>query len=213
MGWRLGLSRSLTVAIALCLVGCGRATKSDEAEPAEATPISSVAAVPSSAVAPPGSVVAPSTEDDDTWEGHPPHPPLPPPPGASATALRSEFRSRLTAVHVSARVGGVILRKRDAGWVAAGDGGCPVPARRIERAFDNLARLKAVKTDERPASGDTFELQIVALMGEEVALQLEVAGRTEKGDLVQLFGDTRVRMRGLDRTLWSPRRADWCKEP
>jgi hypothetical protein len=139
-------------------------------------------------------------------------PPPAPPPGASATALRADFRARLTTLRVSAYEGAVILRKRDSSWATAGDGGCTVPAPRMERALDNLARLKASKTEEKPADGRAFELQIVALMGEEIALQLEVAGHGNTGDLVQLYDDSRVRLRGLDRTLWSPRPADWCKE-
>jgi hypothetical protein len=115
-------------------------------------------------------------------------------------------------VRVSAHAGGVILRKRGSSWVTAGDGGCTVPAPRMEEALDNLAQLKAIKTEERPDGGQAFELQIVALMGEAIALQLEVAGRRNTGDLVQLHDDSRVRLRGLDRGLWSPRPADWCKE-
>jgi hypothetical protein len=87
-----------------------------------------------------------------------------------------------------------------------------VPARRIEQALDNLAELKAVRTEEQPADGNAFELQIVALMGEEIALPLEIADRDNAGDLVHLLDDSRVRLRGLDRNLWSPRPADWCKE-
>jgi hypothetical protein len=107
----------------------------------------------------------------------------------------------------------VTLRKRGSSWVSSGENGCTVPARRIEQALDNLAELKAVKTEEQPADGRAFELQIVALMGEEIALHLEIASRDDAGDLVQLFDDSRVRMRGLDRNLWSPRPEDWCKEP
>jgi hypothetical protein len=106
----------------------------------------------------------------------------------------------------------VILRKRGSSWVTAGDGGCAVPALRMERALDNLAQLKAVKTEEKLVDGQAFELQIVALMGEAVALQLEVAGSGDAGDLVQLHDDSKVRLRGLDRKLWSARPADWCEE-
>jgi hypothetical protein len=116
-------------------------------------------------------------------------------------------------LRVSAHVGAVSLRKRGSSWVMAGAGGCAVPERRMKQALDDLARLTAVKTEERPAGGDAFELQIVALMGEDVALQLDVAGRGSAGDLVQLWDGSMVRMRGLDRNLWSPRPADWCKQP
>jgi hypothetical protein len=114
---------------------------------------------------------------------------------------------------VSAHLGSVTLRKRGSSWVSAGDSGCTVPARRIEQALDNLAGLRAVKTEEQPADGRAFELQIVALMGEEIALHLEIAGRDDAGDLGQLFDGSRVKLRGLDRNLWSPRPADWCQEP
>jgi hypothetical protein len=116
-------------------------------------------------------------------------------------------------LRVSAHAGAVILRKRGSSWVAAGERSCAVPERRMARALDNLARLNAVTTEERPTDGQAFELQIVALMGEEIALQLEVAGRGANGDLVQLWDGSRVRLRGLDRSLWSPHPADWCKEP
>jgi hypothetical protein len=108
-------------------------------------------------------------------------------------------------------VGAVILRKQGSTWVTAGQGGCTVPPRRIGRALDELARLKAVKTDEQPADGRAFELQIIAQMGDDIGLQLDVANRSDRGDLVQLFDGSRYRIRGLDRSFWSPRPADWCK--
>jgi hypothetical protein len=115
-------------------------------------------------------------------------------------------------VRVSAHNGAVILRKRDSSWMTAGDNGCTVPASRIARALDNLSHLRATKTDEKPANGQAFELQIVALMGEDIAVQLEIAQRNDQGDLVQIYDGSTSRMRGLDRGLWSPRPADWCKE-
>jgi hypothetical protein len=205
MGRRLSFSHYLTLGAALCSAGCSKSTKPGEAGSMPAAPVPSV-------VAPLASLVAPAATHDDPYEGHGPRPPRPPVPGASASALRSDFRARLTTVRVSARAGAVILRKGGSGWVTAGHGGCAVPARRMERALDNLAHLKATKTEEKPADGLAFELQIVALMGEDIALQLEVAGRGDTGDLVQLHNDSRVRLRGLDRGLWSPRPADWCKE-
>jgi hypothetical protein len=115
-------------------------------------------------------------------------------------------------LRVSAHVGAVSLHKRGNTWVTAGDGGCTVPARRMERALGDLERLEATKTEERPGDGQAFELQIVALMGDDVALQLEIASRGTTGDLVQLWDGSRVRLRGLDRSLWSPRPSDWCNE-
>jgi hypothetical protein len=205
MGRRLSFSHFVTLGAALCSVGCSKATKPGDAGPMPAAPGASV-------VAPVASLVAPEASHADPWEGHGPRPPRPPQPGASASALRSDFRSRLTTVRVSAHASAVILRKRGSSWVTAGDGGCTVPAPRMERALDNLVRLKASKAEERPADGQAFELQIVALMGEEIALQLEVAGRGNQGDLVQLHDDSKVMLRGLDRSLWSARPADWCKE-
>lgn len=196
----------LTLCVALCATGCSKPTKPDAAGSTPATP----APGPS---APAASLPAPAAVGSEPLEAHPPRPPRPPPPGASATALRSDYRPRLTTLSVSAHVGSVTLRKRGSSWVSAGDSGCTVPARRIEQALENLAELKAVKTEEQPADGNAFELQIVALMGEEIALHLEIANRDNAGDLVQLFDGSRVRMRGLDRNLWSPRPADWCKEP
>lgn len=169
-------------------------------------------APPPAAATSAGSSLAGDAALDADPDCHPSGPPPAPPPGASASALRPDFRPRLTMLRVSAHVGAVSLHKRGNTWVASGDGGCTVPPQRIERALDALGRLEAVKTDERPASGEAFELQIVALMGDDVALELEIANSGPGGDLVQLFDGSRVRLRGLDRSLWSPRPADWCRE-
>jgi hypothetical protein len=206
MGWRPSPSPFLALCAALSAGGCGKSTKPDDVRPTSPAPASSPAA-------PVASLVAPAGSDTDPYQGHGPRPPRPPPPGASASALRPDFRARLTTIRVSAHASAVILRKRGSSWVTAGDGGCTVPAPRMERALDNLERLKATKTDEKPADGLAFELQVVALVGEDVALQLEVAGRGDAGDFVQLYDDSKVRLRGLDRSLWSPQRADWCEEP
>jgi hypothetical protein len=159
-----------------------------------------------------GSAVAANASLAADLDCHPSGPPPAPPPGASASALRPDFRPRLTMLRVSAHVGAVSLRKRGSSWVTAGDQGCTVPARRMERALGDLERLAATKTEERPADGQAFELQIVALMGDDIALELAIASRSNTGDLVQLWDGSRVRMRGLDRSLWSPHPADWCNE-
>ena len=195
----------LTLCVALCATGCSKPTKADAAGSTPATSALNPAA-------PAESLSAPAAVGSEPLEAHSPRPPRPPSPGASATALRSEYRPRLTTLSVSARLGSVTLRKRGSSWVTAGGSGCTVPDRRIEQALDNLAELKAVKTEEQPADGRAFELQIVALMGEEIALHLEIAHRDKAGDLVQLFDDSRVILRGLDRNLWSPRVEDWCRE-
>jgi hypothetical protein len=159
-----------------------------------------------------GASAAADVSRDADPDCHPSGPPPAPPPGASASALRPDFRPRLTMLRVSAHVGAVSLRKRGSSWVTAGDGGCTVPARRMERALGDLERLDATKAEEQPAGGQAFELQIVALMGDDIALELDVASRGDTGDLVQLYDGSRVRMRGLDRSLWSPRPSDWCNE-
>ena len=196
----------LTSCVALCATGCSRPTKPDAAESTPTMPAPSPSA-------PAASLPTPAAVGSEPLEAHPPRAPRPPPPGASATALRADYRPRLTALSVSAHLGSATLRKRGSSWVTTGESGCTVPTRRIEQALDNLGELKAVKTEEQPADGRAFELQIVALMGDEIALNLEIANRDDAGDLVQLFDDSRVKMRGLDRNLWSPRPADWCKDP
>lgn len=90
---------------------------------------------------------------------------------------------------------------------------CSVPLPRLERAFDNLARLRAVPTDEPPPDGTAFQLQITLLIDEERAIHLEIADRNEEGDLVHLADDSMVRVQGLDRGLWSPHLVDWCRKP
>jgi hypothetical protein len=93
-----------------------------------------------------------------------------------------------------------------------GRDGCSVPLPRLERAFDNLARVRAVPTKERPPDGPAFQLQITLLIAEERALHLEIADRNEEGDLVQLADGSMVRLQGLDRALWSPHPVDWCRK-
>lgn len=203
--WRPSPLAPLTLGAALCATGCSRPAQSDAAGSTPAPPAPSPAA-------PAASLPAPAPFGSEPLEAHPPRPPRPPPPGASATALRSDYRPRLTTLSISAHLGSATLRKRGSSWVTAGDSGCTVPARRIEQALDNLAQLSAMKTEEQPADGRAFELQIVALVDEEIVLHLEIANRDDTGDLVQLLDGARVRMRGLDRSLWSPRPDDWCKE-
>jgi hypothetical protein len=203
---RRRLSRScLTLCAALSSAACNKSPKPSDAGSPSARPVPSV-------LAPAAGLSALPEASADPWEGHPPHPPPPPPPGASATALKAAFRERITTLRVSAHVGSVIIRKQGASWVSAGEAGCTVPPRRIDAALDQLARLKAVKTEEQPADGRAFELQVMAQMGEDIALQLDVANRNASGDLVQLFDGSRYRIRGLDRSFWSPRPAHWCGE-
>jgi hypothetical protein len=178
----------VSLALALCL-GCHSAPKPGGSEPA-----------PSAAPA------AHSEPDGDCQSDHvaEPRPPTP-----VATALVEADRARLTTLRVSAHVGSVIIRKAGEAWTLAGPQGCTVAAARIERALDNLAGLRAVQTDERP-QGDSFELQIVALMGEERALLFDIAARRDGWDLLQLGNASTFRLEGLDRQLWSADPSAWC---
>jgi hypothetical protein len=136
-----------------------------------------------------------------------------PPAGPPAIALSPKVRAALTKVRVSARIGSVLIWKKGNAWVMPGRDGCSVPLPRLERAFDNLARVRAVSTNEPPPAGTAFQLQITLLIDEERALHLEIADRNEKGDLVHLQDDSMVRLQGLDRKLWSPHPVDWCRKP
>jgi hypothetical protein len=107
----------------------------------------------------------------------------------------------------------VSIWKEGNAWVMPGRDGCSVPLARLERAFDNLARVRAVSTKEPPPAGTAFQLQITLLIGEERAFHLEIADRNENGDLVQLADNSMVRLQGLDRALWSPHPVDWCRKP
>ncbi len=185
--------------LALPLANCDRAP-----EGRDASPVSSFAP----AAAPPHAADAHADHDCRTA-----HPPYVPPAGPPAIALSATARRDVTTLRISAHVGSVILRRGETGWVAAGQNGCPVPASRIERALDGLSSLKAEPTSERPVDGNSFELQIVAQIGEERALSLDVAGHGERGDLVQLVDGSTLRVRGLDRNLWSPNPSDWCGAP
>jgi hypothetical protein len=200
----------LAVAALAVAAGCNRAPR--DATPAPVPEASSSTRSPATTLAAASSAPHPDASGHTDDDCRPSGPPPPPPSGASATALSADHLPRLSTVRVLAHSNAVILRKRDSSWVTAGDNGCTVPASRMARALENLSRLRATKTDERPADGSAYELQIVALMGEDVAVQLEIAQRNDRWDLVQIFDGTTFRLRGLDRNLWSPRPADWCKE-
>jgi hypothetical protein len=124
--------------------------------------------------------------------------------------LSAEHRAHLTTIRVSAHVGNVIIRREAAGWVISGTDGCSVRSARIERALDNLSRLKAVPTNEAVPDGSAFRLQLTALVGERPAVHLELADRNATGHLARLDDDSTVRIQGLDLGLWSPNPADWC---
>jgi hypothetical protein len=135
------------------------------------------------------------------------------PKAASPSALSAERRARLTTIRVSAHVGNVIIRREPGGWIISGADGCTVRPARIERALDNLSRLKAVPTNEAVPDGAAFRLQITVLVGEEPAVHLELADRNATGHLTRLDNDSMVRIQGLDVGLWSPQPADWCNPP
>jgi hypothetical protein len=97
--------------------------------------------------------------------------------------------------------------------VVQGSQGCSVPNARVERALDNLAQLRTASTSQPVPEGSAFQLQISLLIGEERAIHLEVADRNQDGDLTRLENDSMVRLQGLDRELWSPHPAEWCKKP
>jgi hypothetical protein len=149
--------------------------------------------------------------DNHESSAHPPGPLRP--AGPPAIALSDKMRADLTAVSVMAHVGNVLIRKQGKAWVMRGRDGCTVQPRRLERALDNLANLRAVSTNQAVPEGSAFQLQIDLLIEEERAIHLEVADRNEEGDLARLENDSMVRVKGLDRGLWSPHPADWCREP
>jgi hypothetical protein len=186
-------------ALAMPLGSCDRAPEARDAPPVSSS---------TSAVAPASAADTHSDHDCRTA-----HPPYLPPAGPPAVALNAKVRRDVTTLRIFAHVGAVILRRGEPGWVVAGQSGCSVPASRIERALDNLARLKAEPTGDRPVDGNSFELQIVAEIGEERALSLDVAGHGERGDLMQLIDGSTLRVRGLERDLWSPNPRDWCVDP
>jgi hypothetical protein len=185
------------LALALCL-GCRSAPKPSGTEPA---PVAAPAPASTAAEAPHS-----EADCDDDRHGHPS---LPRPPAPVATALTAPDRARLTTLRISAHVGSVILRKEGEAWTVAGPQGCTVPAARMDRALDNLAGLRAVRTDERPQGG-AFELQIVALMGEERALLFDIAQRKNGWDLLQLGNASTFRLEGLDRQLLAADPLVWC---
>ena len=150
--------------------------------------------------------VSPPVDDD---EAHP-TPVMPPVP--TVTALSDAARAGLTTLRVSAHQGSVIIRKENERWVLAGTHGCTVTPARMDSALDNLGALKAVPTSERPADGAAFELQIVALSGEERTLHFDLADRKDGRDLLQLPNQATYRLQGLDRKLWSPDAQAWCGE-
>lgn len=130
---------------------------------------------------------------------------------ASPSTLSAEARAKLTTIRVSAHVGYVIVRREPEGWVISGPGGCTVRAERIDQALRNLSVLKSVPTTEAVPHGTAFQLEISVLVGEQLAVHLELADRNETGQLARLDDDSMVRVQGLDLSLWSPHPADWCK--
>jgi len=200
-------------ALGIALAQCNPRPSSGESSKASPSSPQTASAAPapaSSGPAPSAPAASASAADEhaehDCRTAHP----VERPKVSKATALTKEARRNLTTLRISAHIGAVILRKQESGWILAGYD-CALPASRVERALDNLERLKAVRTDEQIPSGAGLDLQIVAQIGEERALYLEVAKRDARGgDLVQLFDDSRYRIQGLDRELLSPHPQAWC---
>jgi hypothetical protein len=138
------------------------------------------------------------------------HPPISRPPAPTATALSAETRARITTLRVMAHRGAVIVRKTPEGWMISGREGCQVDPVRIERALNNLRRLKATRTEDKPFPGAEFDLQLVVLMGDERALHFDIARRVDGKDLVQLGDHSNHWVSGLDRELWAPDPRAWC---
>jgi hypothetical protein len=107
----------------------------------------------------------------------------------------------------------VIVRKRGQKWVTVGKRGCTVPAPRMRRALDNLASLTASPDTQELPVGSKFELQIDAMIGETHALHFEVARHDGDADLVRLLDDSTIKLKGLDRRLWTPDPKLWCTTP
>jgi hypothetical protein len=149
------------------------------------------------------------SEHDCSQHDGPPHVP---PPGASTAALNPKYRAELTTIRVSAHAGSVTVRRQGSKWVTAGTAGCAVPTKRIEAALDNLTALTATPSQETAPVGTPFVLQIDVLMGERHAVHLEVADHEGGGDFVRLLDDSSVIVQGIDRQLWSPDPAVWCRD-
>ncbi len=189
-----------TSALAVCTL-CASLACDSASKPRAVPSAATVQAQPSASAVP-----DPHAEHDCSVA----HPQEPRPPPSTATALSREARSRLTKLRISAHVGNVIIRKTPAGWTIGGPSGCTVAPARIERALSNLSALSAVKSDERFTQATDFQLQLIALIGEERALHFDIANRQGGADLVQLGDQSTVRLRGLDRDLWSTDPGVWC---
>jgi hypothetical protein len=131
--------------------------------------------------------------------------------GTSATVLASTERDEVTKIRVSAHVGSVTVRKERGEWVLAGQPGCAVAPARVQEALDNLVGLESTPSDDPLPPGTRFELQIDVLAEERQMVHFEVASRNAAGDLVRLRDDSTVRLKGLDRALWTTEREAWCK--
>jgi hypothetical protein len=153
---------------------------------------------------------ASATGVHDEHEEETEHPAQPRPPVPTATSLSDDARHSVSVLRIFAHSGAVIIRKSDAGWSIAGPQGCQVSPGRIERALNNLSSLTAVPSDEHPADGSDFDLQIVAQSGEERVLHFDIAGRRDGKDLIQLLDRSTFRVSGLDRELLSAEPLVWC---
>lgn len=135
------------------------------------------------------------------------HAPQARPPVPTATKLSDEMRGKVTVLRIFAHTGAVILRKGETGWTGAS---CTVSQTRVERALDNLSQLTARASDDRPAPGSVFDLQIMAESDNLRVLHLNVADRSQGEDLVQLLDQSVFRVTGLDRELLAADPKRWC---
>lgn len=118
------------------------------------------------------------------------------------------MRSRVTSLQVLAHGSAVIVRKEQDGWVMGGPSGCAVPSQRVEHALDNLSSLKVVASSEPPEAHDR---QVILLDGASVLVQYDVGVGVGSADPARLPDGSVVRLRGLDRGLWSSQPNDWCE--
>jgi hypothetical protein len=178
------------------LVACDSARRQEAERREPARPV-----VASAGAAPLGS--------DHGADGHDcaDHAPEPRPTVPTATKLSDETRGKVTALRIFAHTGAVILRKGATGWTGAG---CTVSQGRVELALDNLSQLTARPSDDRPAPGSVFDLQIMAESDNLRVLHLNVADRSDGEDLIQLLDQSVFRVTGLDRELLAPDPKRWC---
>lgn len=135
-----------------------------------------------------------------------------PPPGSLVLRLSPAAAQAVTTLRVFAHKGSVIIRKNGESWVTGGAGACSVPAARMARALQALATLESKPTDEAMPEGKTFELQVVVMTGQQLAMSFDVAEHGAEAALVRLGDDSMHRVTGLDPNLWVANPTAWCRD-